>query len=47
MVDDFLELGGGSIALSGCQVCLSANIRRIEAGDITSTPRTFVPTSNG
>src|ERR1039457_3951675 len=34
VVDDPLELGGGSTALSGCQVCLPAYIRRIEAGHI-------------
>jgi hypothetical protein len=34
VVDNFLELGGGSTALSGCQVRLSAYIYRIKAGSI-------------
>jgi hypothetical protein len=34
VVDDVLKLGGGSTALSGCQECLAAHVRRIEAGDI-------------
>ena len=34
VVEDLLELGGGGTALSGCQIRLSANIRRIEAGNI-------------
>src|ERR1700730_3256786 len=34
VVENFLKLGGGSTALSGCQVCLSAYIHRIEAGNI-------------
>src|ERR1700686_3743725 len=34
VVDDLPKLGCGSITLSGCQVCRSADIRRIEAGDI-------------
>src|ERR1039457_1254336 len=34
VVENLLKLGGGSVALSGCQVCLSAYIRRIEAGNI-------------
>src|SRR5258708_36946423 len=34
VVDDPLKLGGGSAALSGGQVCLSAYICRIEAGKI-------------
>ena len=34
VIDDLLELGGCSTALSGCKVCLPANIRRIEAGNI-------------
>ena len=34
VVENFLKLGGGGAALSGCQVCLSTNIDRIEAGAI-------------
>src|SRR5208337_5046995 len=34
VVENLLKLGGRSVALSGCQVCLCAYIRRIEAGDI-------------
>ena len=34
VVENLLKFGGGSTALSGCQVCLSAYIDRIEAGDI-------------
>src|ERR1035437_2293236 len=34
VVDDLLKLGGGSTALSGCQICHSAHIRRIEAGNV-------------
>jgi hypothetical protein len=26
VVDDFLKIGGGSTALSGCQVCLTPNV---------------------
>src|SRR4029077_3237128 len=33
-VENFLKLGGGSTALSGCQVCSSADIHMIEAGNI-------------
>ena len=32
VVENLLKLGGGSATLSGCQVCLSANICVIEAG---------------
>src|ERR1035438_9847985 len=38
VVDDFLEFGGSGTALSGCQVCLSTNVRRIEAGNIVDEP---------
>src|ERR1022692_2986859 len=34
MVENPLKLGGGSTALSGCQVCLSAYIHMIEAGAV-------------
>src|ERR1700730_5701648 len=34
MVENFLELGGGSPALSGCQVCLSVYIRMVETGSV-------------
>src|ERR1700726_5004574 len=34
VVEDFLELGGGRTALSGCQICLSAYIHVIEAGNV-------------
>jgi hypothetical protein len=34
VVENLLKLGGGSAAISGCQVCISANVRRVEAGDI-------------
>jgi len=34
VVDDLLKLSGGSVTLSGCQVCLSPDIGRIEAGNI-------------
>src|SRR5580704_12563245 len=36
VVENFLKLGGGSAALPSCQVCLSANVRRIEAGNISA-----------
>jgi hypothetical protein len=34
VVENILKLGGGSVALSGCQVCLSAYIHIVEAGNI-------------
>jgi len=34
VVENLLKFGGGSAALSGCQVCLSAYIHMIEAGNI-------------
>src|ERR1017187_385495 len=34
VVENLLKLGGGSIALSGRQVCLSAYVHMIEAGNI-------------
>ncbi len=34
VIENLLKLGGGSTPLSGCQVCLSAYIHRIEAGNI-------------
>jgi hypothetical protein len=34
VVDDLLKLGGGSAAMSGCQVYLSAYVHVIEAGNI-------------
>jgi hypothetical protein len=34
VVENLLELGGGSPALSGCQVRLTANVRVIEAGNV-------------
>ena len=34
MIEDLLELGRCHSALSGCKVCLPADIRRIKAGDI-------------
>src|SRR5580700_2207210 len=34
VVDDLLKLGGGSVALSGRQGCLSMYVHRIEAGNI-------------
>jgi hypothetical protein len=34
VVDDLLKLVGGFFALSCCQVCLSANVYVIEAGNI-------------
>ena len=34
VVDNFLKLGGGSITLSGSQICLSAYVHMIEAGNI-------------
>jgi len=34
VVENLLKLGGGGTALSSCQLCLSAYVRRIEAGDI-------------
>ena len=34
VVENLLKLGGGGFALSGCQVCLSAHIHMIEAGNI-------------
>jgi hypothetical protein len=36
VVEDFLKLGGGTITLSGCQVCLCAYIDRIEAGNVVA-----------
>src|ERR1700675_3345088 len=34
MVENFLKLGGGSPALSGCQVCLSVYIHMVETGSV-------------
>src|ERR1700733_6961844 len=34
VVDYLLKLGGGSVTLSGCQICFAANISRIQTGDI-------------
>jgi hypothetical protein len=34
VVENLLKLGGGSTALSGRKMCLSANIHMIEAGNI-------------
>src|SRR5580658_6333918 len=36
VVENLLKLGGGSVALTGCQVCLSAYIDRIEARNIAA-----------
>src|SRR5437667_303588 len=38
VVENLLKLGGSSTALSGCQVCFSAYIGRIEAGNIHDEP---------
>jgi predicted RecA/RadA family phage recombinase len=38
VVENFLKLAGGSAALSGGQVCLSAHIHMIEAGNIGDEP---------
>ena len=45
VVDDLLKLGGGFFALSGGQVCLTANVRRIKAGKIGD--ETDCPSSAG
>ncbi len=34
VVEDLLKLGGGFFALSGCQICLAANVHVIQAGNI-------------
>ncbi len=34
VVENLLKFGGGGSALSGCQICLSANVSRIQAGNI-------------
>src|SRR5271168_733026 len=34
VVEDFLELGGGFLTLSGGHVCLSADVSGIEAGKV-------------
>src|SRR5271156_432134 len=34
MIENLLKLGSGSAALSGCQVCLSAYVHMVEAGNI-------------
>jgi hypothetical protein len=34
VVENVSKLGGGSAALSGCQVCLSSHINRIKAGNV-------------
>src|SRR6266852_2668932 len=34
VLENLLKLGGSSTALSGCQVCLSSDICRIEAGNV-------------
>ena len=38
VVENLLKLGGSSTALSGCQVCLSADVHGIEAGNIGDEP---------
>jgi hypothetical protein len=34
VVENLLKFGGGGTTLSGCQICLSAYVNRIEAGKI-------------
>jgi hypothetical protein len=36
VVDDLLKLGGSSVALSGCQVRLSASMYVVEAGSVVA-----------
>src|SRR2546425_6335750 len=38
VVENLLKLGGSSTTLSGCQVCFSAYIGRIEAGNVGDEP---------
>ena len=34
VVEDFLELGGGFCALTGCEIRLAANVGVVEAGEV-------------
>ena len=38
VIENLLKLCGSSVALSGCQVCLSAYVHRIEAGNVHHEP---------
>jgi hypothetical protein len=40
VVENFLKLGSGSVALSGCQICLSTYIHMVEAGNIVDEANT-------